>query len=80
MSDARECPKCNGTMQQGRIMKYNEYAAKSQYMYVFAPDDEPGPELSNMFTGKPSSKSRKALAAFCCENCGFTELYGLAVS
>jgi hypothetical protein len=67
-------------MTTGRIMKYNEYAAKSQYMYVFAPDEEPGPDLSKMFSGKPLSKSRKALAAFCCDSCGFTEFYGLAVS
>jgi predicted nucleic-acid-binding Zn-ribbon protein len=80
MVDARKCPKCNGTMTEGRIMKYNEYAAKNQYMYVFAPDEEPGPDLSKMFSGAPLSKSRKALAAFCCDSCGFTEFYGLAVS
>ena len=79
MDGVKLCPKCSGTMTQGRIMKFNEYSTKSQYMYVFAPDDDPGPDLSKMFSGKPLSKSRKALAAFCCENCGFTEFYGLAV-
>ena len=77
MADVRKCPKSSGSMTQGRIMKYNEYAAKSQYMYVFAPDDDPGPDLSKILSGKPLSKSRKALAAFCCDNCGFTEFYGL---
>jgi predicted nucleic-acid-binding Zn-ribbon protein len=79
MDDVKKCPKCSGTMTQGRIMKYNEYSTKSQYMYVFSPDDDPGPDLSKMFSGKPLSKSRKALAAFCCDNCGFTEFYGLTV-
>lgn len=76
MAESKTCPKCNGTMTQGRIMKYNEYAARNQYMYVFAPDDDSGPDLSKMFSGKPMSKGRKALVAFCCEQCGFTEFYG----
>jgi hypothetical protein len=79
MTEARICPKCNGTMAQGRIMKYNEYSTKSQYMYVFAPDDDPAHDLSKVFSCKPLSKSRRALTAFCRETCGFTEFYGLAV-
>jgi predicted nucleic-acid-binding Zn-ribbon protein len=79
MADAKACPKCNGPMTQGRILKYNEFAPRNQYMYVFAADTESGPDLSKMFSGKPLSKGRKPLAAFCCENCGFTEFYGLAV-
>ena len=79
MAEVKACQKCNGSMTQGRIMQYNEYAARNQYMYVFAPDNEPGPELSKMFSGKPLSKARKPLAAFCCDNCGFTEFYGLTV-
>ena len=79
MADAKTCPKCNGVMTQGRIMKYNEYSARGQYMYVFAPDDDPSSDLSKMFSGKPMSKSRKALVAFCCEQCGFTEFYGQAI-
>ena len=79
MADAKTCPKCNGTMTQGRIMKYNEYTARGQYMYVFAPDDDSGPDLSKMFSGKPMSKSRKALVAFACDQCGFTELYAQVV-
>ena len=78
MADAKTCPKCSGTMIQGRALKYNEYVARNQYMYVFAPDDESGPDLSKMFSGKTLSKSRKALVAFCCEQCGFTEFYGQA--
>jgi predicted nucleic-acid-binding Zn-ribbon protein len=78
MTDAKTCPKCNGAMIQGRIMKFNEYTAHGQYMYVFAADDEPGPDLSKMFSGKPLSKSRKALVAFSCESCGFVEFYGIA--
>jgi predicted nucleic-acid-binding Zn-ribbon protein len=80
MAEAKTCPKCNGIMTQGRIMKYNEYAARNQYMYVFAPDDDSGPDLSKMFSGKPLSKGRKALVAYCCEQCGFTEFYGQASS
>ena len=76
MAEAKTCPKCNGTMTQGRVLKYNEYVARNQYMYVFAPDDDSGPDLSKMFSGKPMSKGRRALVAFCCEQCGFTEFYG----
>ena len=76
MSDVKIIPKCNGAMTQGRILKYNEYVAKNQYMYVFAPDDDSGPDHSKMFLGKPLSNSRKALVAFCCEQCGYTEFYG----
>ena len=78
MTEPKTCPKCNGTMTQGRIMRYNEYAG-GKYMYVFAPDDDSGPDLSKMFSGKPLSKSRKALVAFCCEQCGFTEFYSQAM-
>lgn len=76
MAETKTCPKCNGTMTQGRIMKHNEYtSSKGYYMYVFAPDDEPGMDLSRMFSGKPASQSRKALIAFACDQCGFTEFY-----
>jgi len=78
MADSKTCPKCNGSMTQGRIMKYNEYSAKNQYLYVFAPDDDASPDLSKMFSGKPMSKSRKALVGYYCEQCGFTEFYGQA--
>ena len=79
MADAKTCPKCNGAMTQGRIMRVNEYSARNQYKYVFAADDESVPDLSKMFSGKPLSKSRKALIAFCCEQCGFTEFYSQAM-
>jgi predicted nucleic-acid-binding Zn-ribbon protein len=75
MTEAKTCPKCNGTMIQGRIIRRNEFAARGQYLYVFAPDDDSGPELSRMFSGKPLSKSRQALVAFACDQCGFTEFY-----
>ncbi len=71
------CPKCNGAMVQGRIMRNNEYAGLNQYLYVFAPDSDPGPGLGQIISGNPQSKFRKGLAAFCCEKCGFTEFYGL---
>jgi len=80
MVEAKTCPKCNSKMSQGRIMKYNEYAARNQYMYVFAPEDDPGPDLSKLFSGKSLSKSRKALVAYCCDQCGFVEFYGQAAS
>lgn len=38
----------------------------------FAPDNESGPDLSKMFSGKPLSKGRKALVAYACNKCGFT--------
>jgi predicted nucleic-acid-binding Zn-ribbon protein len=79
MTEAKACPKCNSRMTQGKILKANEYTARGQYMYVFAADDEPGPDLSKMFSGKPLSKSRKPLAAFSCENCGFVEFYGITM-
>lgn len=80
MTDAKICPKCNGSMAQGRILKYNEYVTRNQYMYVFAADGEPGPDLSKMFSGKPATPSRKGLVAFCCEQCGFVEFYGLPMT
>ena len=79
MAEPKTCPKCSGAMSQGRIMRVNEYSARNQYLYVFAADGESGPDLSKMFSGKPLSKSRKALIAFCCEQCGFTEFYGQAM-
>ena len=78
MAEAKTCPKCNGTMTQGRVMRYNEYAG-GKYMYVFAPDDDSGPDLSKAFSGKPLSKERKALVAFVCDRCGFTEFYAQSV-
>ncbi len=75
MPNSNTCPKCKGAMTQGRIMKYNEYSARNQYLYVFAPDEDSGPDLSKMFSGKPLSKGRKALVAFACNECGFTEFY-----
>ncbi len=79
MAELKTCPKCNGTMTQGRILKLNEYVTRNQYMYVFAPDDEPGADLSKMASGKSAAKGRKPLAAFCCDHCGYTEFYGLTV-
>jgi len=79
MPDPKTCPKCNGTMTQGRIMKFNEYSARNKYLYIFAPDEDSGPDLSRMFSGNPTSKGRKALVAFACDDCGFTEFYSQAI-
>ena len=79
MADPKTCPKCNGAMKQGRIMKFNEYSARKQYLYVFAADDESGVDLSKMFSGKPLTSSRKALVAYACDDCGFTEFYSQPV-
>jgi predicted nucleic-acid-binding Zn-ribbon protein len=79
MAETKTCPKCNGVMTQGRIMRLNEYAARNQYLYVFAPDADSNPDLSKMFSGKPMSKGRKALVAFACEQCGFTEFYSQTI-
>jgi len=78
MADAKVCPKFKGTMSQGRILKYNEYTSQSKYLYVFAPDEGSGPNLSRAFSRKPLSKDRKSLVAYCCEECGFVEFYGVA--
>lgn len=56
-------------------MKFNEYSARNKYLYVFAPDEDSGPDLSKMFSGKSTSKGHKALVAFACDDCGFTEFY-----
>jgi hypothetical protein len=66
-------------MTQGRIMKFNEYSARNKYLYVFAHDEDSGPDLSKMFSGNPTSKGRKALVAFACDECGFTEFYSQAI-
>ena len=78
MAEPKPCPKCNGTMTQGSVMRYNEYAANQKYMYVFAPNNDSGPDLSKIFSGKPLSKDRKVLVAFACDECGFTEFYSQA--
>ncbi len=80
MADVKTCPKCNGTMTQGRILKWNEFASATTLTYVFAPDGEHGPDMSKATPSRPLSKGRKPLAVFCCENCGFTEFYGLAMA
>ncbi len=77
MPHPKTCPKCSGTMTQGRIMKLNSYSTKKEYEYLFAPDNEVMPDLSSMLSGK-SSSSRKALVAFACNECGFTEFYSQA--
>ncbi len=77
MANEKSCPKCGGTMQQGRILKLNEYVTHNQYMYVFAADTDSSPGPAKALAGKPASTGRKPLVAYCCENCGFTELYGL---
>ena len=74
MTESKICPKCNGSMSSGKIMRRNEYSARGQYMYMFAPNDEPGPSLSQAISGK--SAARKELAAYCCDQCGFVEFYG----
>ena len=76
MAEPKVCPKCNGAMTQGRILKFNEYTG-GKYIYVFAPDEESGPDLSKALAGKPISKERKPLVAYCCEACGFVEFYGM---
>ncbi len=63
MPDPKTCPKCNGTM------KSNEHTMQNKYLYVFAPDE-------NL---NPMSKERKALVAFACNECGFTEFYSQTV-
>jgi predicted nucleic-acid-binding Zn-ribbon protein len=80
MVEAKTCPKCSGVMTQGKILKANEYTARGEYMYVFAADDEQGPDLSKIFSGKRLSKSRKPLVAFSCESCGFVEFYGIVTN
>jgi hypothetical protein len=66
MAESKTCPKCNGTMSPGRIMKVNEYSIRNQYLYLFAPD--------------ASASPRKPLVAYCCDQCGFVEFYGQADS
>ena len=78
MAEAKVCPKCSGAMTQGRIMRFNEYATGNRYMYVFAADNGSGPDLSSMFSNKSPSKFRKVLVAYSCDECGFTEFYGVA--
>lgn len=74
MTEAKTCPKCNGSMSSGKIMKRNEYAVRGQFMYLFAPDGEPGPSLSQALSSK--APGRKGLVAYCCDQCGFVEFYG----
>jgi predicted nucleic-acid-binding Zn-ribbon protein len=74
MTESKTCPKCNGSMSSGKILGRNQYIAKGQYMYLFAPDNEPGPSLAQAFSSKPAG--RKGLLAYCCNQCGFVEFYG----
>lgn len=66
MADVKTCP------------KWNEFASGTTPTYVFAPDGEHGPDMSAATPSRLLSKGRKLLAAFCCNNCGFTEFYSLA--
>ena len=72
MEEVKTCPKCNGSMKQGRIMRTNEFAG-NQYMYVFAPDDDTS--LGHLFGGPTQSSPRRGLAAYACQKCGYTEFY-----
>ncbi len=65
MPDPKTCPKCNGTMTQGRIMKYNEYSARNKYLYIFAPDEDLSPDLSKMFSGKSHVKGTQGAGRIC---------------
>ena len=74
MAEVKTCPKCGGSMAPGRIMRKNEFAG-DQYMYVYAPDDDSGPSLGQVFGGKAQSSPRRGLAAYACQKCGYTEFY-----
>ena len=37
MAEAKTCPKCNGAMTQGKILKTNEYTARGQYIHLSLP-------------------------------------------
>jgi predicted nucleic-acid-binding Zn-ribbon protein len=80
MAEAKTFPQCSGTMTWGKIMQRGEYTLNNRYLYVFAPVNESGPDLSKIFSGKPLSKERKALVAFACDQCGFTEFYTQSIS
>jgi len=79
MPEPKTCPKCNGTMTRGRIMKHNEFAVGNKHLYVFAPDGDSGPDLSKLSSWNSTSNGRKAMVAFACDDCGFTEFYSQAI-
>ncbi len=76
MTEMKVCPKCNGNMAQGRIIKFNEHTISTKYLYVFEPDQETDTSLAGIFSGKPMAQNRKPLVAYCCDQCGFVEFYG----
>jgi predicted nucleic-acid-binding Zn-ribbon protein len=77
MDDAKICPKCSGSMARGRIMRFNEHVLQGKYLYLFSPDAETG-GISGVLSGKANA-SRRPLVAYCCDQCGFIEWYGVAV-
>jgi len=66
MAETKICPKCSGNMQPGILQKLNNYGRS---LYLWSPaDDSPFP-----VAGAPSK--RKDIIMYCCENCGFMEMY-----
>ncbi len=80
MAESKVCPKCKGTMVKGRIIKFTESSVGNRYLYVWEPDNGSSSEISKDSSGKAMSKLsiRKGLAVFCCNQCGFVEIYGVA--
>ena len=76
MTNPKTCPKCNGSMTSGKIMKHNEVSLGNKPLYVFSADEDAGSGIASALKG---AKSRKALVAFACDDCGFTEFYSQAL-
>lgn len=68
MSDTKQCPKCEGTMNPGVLQERKTYGIPP---FVFAPEGESLPK-----PGAPGQ--RRQIVAYCCEHCGYIELYGVS--
>lgn len=67
MSELKECPRCAGSMSPGTLREIGQYGGNSPY--VWAPlDDAP-------FPVKGVSSKRRDIIIYCCDKCGFLELY-----
>ena len=64
--ETKTCPKCSGIMQPGILQKLNNYGRS---LYLWAPSDD------TPILGAGVSSSRKDIILYCCDNCGFMELY-----
>lgn len=67
------CPKCSGRMDPGFIIDHN-HLVQMQSQWA-----EGEPEFSKWTGLNLSGKEKRPVTTFCCEKCGYLELYAKPV-